>query len=75
MKAIRFAQNYLPKTPFERMLMLRYRRQVDPLELEEPSLHVPDCQAEIDFSTMSADVSAIAFYDPAAEPFSSDSDA
>jgi len=68
-KAFRFAKNYLPKTPFERMMILRYRRQVDPLELEEPALQAPEYQEDIDFSSFTADLRAVAFFDPAAERF------
>lgn len=68
-KAFRFAKNYLLKTPFERMMILRYRRQVDPLELEEPALQAPEYQEDIDFSSFTADLRAVAFFDPAAERF------
>lgn len=70
-KAFRFAKNYLPKTPFERMMILRYRRQVDPLELEEPALQAPEYQDDIDFSGFAADVRAVVFFDLAAERFES----
>ncbi len=72
-KAICFARNYLPKTPFERMMILRYRRQLDPQELKEPALKAPEYQSELDFEGMQTDVCAIAFFDPTAEKFSSES--
>lgn len=72
-KAFRFAENYLPKTPFERMMILRYRRQVDPLELEEPALQAPEYQEDIDFSSYTANVRAVVFFDPAAKRFENES--
>ncbi|MEN6417947.1 MAG: rhamnan synthesis F family protein [Clostridiaceae bacterium] len=71
-KVFLFALNYLPKSPFERMILLKYRRQVDPMELAEPPLHAAVSQAEIDFEGMRTDIRAIAFFDPAAEKFLSE---
>lgn len=71
-KASRFARNYLPKTPFERMMILRYRRQVDPLELEPPALQASEYQEDIDFGGQAADVRSIAFFDTSAKQFESE---
>jgi lipopolysaccharide biosynthesis protein len=73
LKTISFCRSYLPKSPIERTLMLRYRYTVDPMELEEPALQAPEYQDDIDFGGLAADVRAIVFFDPSAERFESES--
>ncbi len=74
LKTVSFFRSYLPKSPVERMLMLRYRYTVDPLELEEPAFPSPEYQDDIDFDGMCADVRAIAFFDLAAVRTGSEAD-
>ncbi|HWP22458.1 MAG TPA: rhamnan synthesis F family protein [Candidatus Cryosericum sp.] len=74
LKTVSFFRSYLPKSPVERMLMLRYRYTVDPLELEEPVFASPEYQEDIDFSGMRADVQAVAFFDLSAMLLGSEAD-
>ena len=73
LKTISFCRSYLPKSPIERTLMLRYRYTVDPMELEEPALQAPEYQDDIDFGGLAVDVRAIVFFDPSAERFETES--
>lgn len=66
-KATNFLKRYLFKTPFEKVIMLKYRYYVSPEELQNPVSENSAPQSELDFSGRPFDLNVIVNFDSMAD--------